>query len=311
MTTDETTTPEPGPESLSDSSYAVVRGLFDGPTVVRLHDICERVLAQWRTAPRSDNPPVGPQANYMRHLNDPGYHVEHPDDLAFLLDALGAPRVTESLHTAMREEFLFGIASLYFNPQGHSQDGFWHKDKIGDEAGVAKVPETGAGLQMQIALVPTDDLELVPGSHLRDYTPEEHAICVADGGKHNRSNDMPGAVRLHLEPGDAALFTQLCIHRGRYHTDKLRRTLMLSVKKRAAAEHTVRQRGLDQYSDQPWFLAPGYLDGVGDEARAFYQEFIDFYAPRWKARLAEVLKYSSLIQTLADAEHPNPFFDTD
>ena len=84
---------------------------------------------------------------------------------------------------------------------------------------------------MQIALVPSDDLELVPGSHLRDYSPEEHAICVADGEIHNRSNDMPGAVRLHLEPGDAAMFTQLCIHRGRYHTDKLRRTMMISVKK--------------------------------------------------------------------------------
>ena len=87
------------------------------------------------------------------------------------------------------------MTSLYFNPASESQDGFWHKDKIGEEADVSRIKETGAGLQMQIALVPSDDLELVPGSHLRDYSPEEHAICVADGEIHNRSNDMPGAVR--------------------------------------------------------------------------------------------------------------------
>jgi len=300
---------EPLPAQLREHSYAVVRGLFDVATTQRLREICERVLEQWRRAPRSDNPPVSPQASYMRHLNDPEYHRDHPDDLAFLLNAMGAPRVVESLTTTLEEEYLFGMASLYFNPTGASQDGTWHKDKIGGEADVSRVPETGAGLQMQIALVPTDDLELVPGSHLRDYSPEEHAICVADGEIHNRSNDMPGAVRLSLEPGDAALFTQMCIHRGRYHTDKPRRTMMISVKKRAAAQFSIRHRGLDYSCDQPWFLMPQYLAGVDEHARAFFREFVDFYAPHWRSRLTEVLKYSSLVQRLAEAGEPYPFFD--
>ena len=85
---------EPGPAQLRDYSYAVVRGLFDAATTERLRGICERVLEQWRRAPRSDNPPVGPRANYMRHLNDPEYHRDHPDDIAFLLNAVGAPRLS-------------------------------------------------------------------------------------------------------------------------------------------------------------------------------------------------------------------------
>ena len=300
---------EPGPAQLREYSYAVVRGLFDAATTERLRAICERVLEQWRRAPRSDNPPVSPRANYMRHLNDPEYHRDHPGDLAFLLNAIGAPQVVEPLSTALEEEYLFGMTSLYFNPTLESQDGFWHKDKIGEEADVSRIRETGAGLQMQIALVPTDDLELVPGSHLRDYSPEEHAICVADGEIHNRSNDMPGAVRLHLEPGDAAVFTQLCIHRGRYHTDKPRRTMMISVKKRAAAQFSIRQRGLDYGCDQPWFLMPQYFDGVNEHARTFFREFVDFYSPYWRSRLMEVLKYSSLLQRLEEAGEPYPFFD--
>ena len=300
---------EPGPAQLREHSYAVVRGLFDAATTERLREICERVLEQWRRAPRSDNPPVSPQANYMRHLNDPEYHRDHADDLTFLLNTIGAPEVIESLSTALEEEFLFGMTSLYFNPTGESQDGFWHKDKIGEEADVSRIPETGAGLQMQIALVPTDDLELVPGSHLRDYSSEEYAICVADGEIHKRLNDMPGSTRIHLQPGDAALFTQLCIHRGRYHTDKFRRTMMISVKKLAAAQFSIRQRGLDYGCDQPWFLMPQYFDGVNEHARAFFREFVDFYSPHWRSRLNEWLKYSSLVQRLEEAGEPYPFFD--
>jgi ectoine hydroxylase-related dioxygenase (phytanoyl-CoA dioxygenase family) len=302
------TSVDPAPAALKEQSYAVVRGLFDLETAARLHQICERVLAQWRSAPRHDNPLVGPQANYMRHLNDPEYHRDHPDDLAFLLNALGAPQLISAIAEALDEEFFFFIASLYFNPAGQSQDGFWHKDKIGDEVDIAQNAATGSGLQIQIALVPSDDLELVPQSHLRDYTPAEHAICVADDARNNRSNDMPGQVRVSLQPGDAAMFSQTCIHRGRYHKDKLRRTLMLSVKKKVVAAHSLRQRGLDQYSDQPWFLLPDYLNGVNPEARAFFQEFSDFYAPHWRAKLTEMLKYSSVLRALAESGAPNPFF---
>jgi len=142
------TTIDPSPSSLRENSYAIVRGLFDPATAERLREICERVLVQWRRTPRSDNPPVGPQANYMRHINDPEYHRDHPDDLAFLLNAVGAPQVAATIREALDEEYFFHIASLYFNPMGESQDGFWHKDKIGAEADAALVPETGAGLQL-------------------------------------------------------------------------------------------------------------------------------------------------------------------
>ena len=39
----------------------------------------------------------------MRHLNDPEYHRDHPDDLTFLLNAIGPPEVVEALTTALEE----------------------------------------------------------------------------------------------------------------------------------------------------------------------------------------------------------------
>ena len=51
---------DPAPIALLENSYAIVRGLFDPATAGLLREICDRVLEQWRRAPRSDNPPVGP-----------------------------------------------------------------------------------------------------------------------------------------------------------------------------------------------------------------------------------------------------------
>ena len=83
---------------------------------------------------------------------------------------------------------------------------------------------------------------------------------------------------------------------------------MVSVKKKAAVDYTLRQRGLDYASDQPWFLLPDYLRGVEPKTRAFYQQFIDSYGSHWRAKLMEALKYSSLLCTLAESGAPNPFF---
>ena len=84
------------------------------------------------------------------------------------------------------------------------------------------------GIQLQIALVETSDVEYVPGSHRRWDTDEEYRIRLADGQANSRSNAMPGAVRVHQRPGDAVAFEALGLHRGRYHTDKRRRTFMLT-----------------------------------------------------------------------------------
>jgi hypothetical protein len=55
-------------------------------------------------------------------------------------------------------------------------------------------------------------------------------------------------------------------------------------------------------------LLTGYLDGVSEGARTFFQEFVDFYAPLWRVKLTEVLKYSSLVEKLVEAGEPYPFF---
>jgi hypothetical protein len=130
-------------------------------------------------------------------------------------------------------------------------------------------------VQLQVALLPSDDVEVVPGSHLRWDTPEEHALRRADGGARNRSNEMPGAVRITLDAGDAAAINSLGIHRGRYHADKPRRTVMITYTK---ASRPV----CDYFSNQPWFSNPAYRARIPPEARPFFDRFIGTYREFWR-----------------------------
>lgn len=288
--------------------YVIIKGVYDQARVDRLLDISNRVLEQWRTNPLTENPPVSPRSPYLRHINHLDYHHGHHDDLAFLLDAIADPSVVQPATEALGEPITMYSITLYHNPHGESHDGQWHKDK-GLEVDDPRDEITGRGVQIQIALLPTEDVQYVPGSHLRDYTDAERRIIVDDNGRNSRSHDMPGAITAKLDPGDAIIFHATGIHRGRYHVDKPRRTLMYSFKKQRCAESALAQRGLDQYSDQPWFLHPNYLDGVGEHARAFFGRFMDIYQSAWQVRLSEWLKYKSLIDNLDKTGSPYPFFE--
>ena len=218
----------------------IVRGLFDPARTTQLHMICDRILEQWRVNnPETDKPGGGPEATVMRHLNHRGYFDEgQTAELTLLMDAVADDKVVGTMRAIFNEEPLFRCTSYFFNPLEGGKDGNWHRDSqfgtpddVAEQAVLAKAAEEGNSVQMQIALAPSDDIEVVPGSHLRWDTPEEYAIRKADGGANNRSNAMPGAVRVALAPGDAVLFNPMAIHRGRYDANRIRRTLMLTYTK--------------------------------------------------------------------------------
>jgi hypothetical protein len=275
---------------MADTGCIFIPKLYDAALTGRMRVICEHVLSQWRIKSAEDGKPgiEDPGSAIMRHLNHPGYFAGRREWLVELLDAVADPRVLGVVREVFQDEVLFRCTSLFMNPLETSRDGNWHRDSqfvtpteeadramVEELAGEVKRTRTTTTLQLQIALVPTDDSEYVPGSHLRWDTPEENFIRKADGGKHCTSSLMPGAARTHQEPGDAAAFNAFGLHRGRYHADRYRRTLMLTY----TAMGTKRTR--DYFSDQPWCLEPGYLDGVKPETRVLFERFIQEYRDYW------------------------------
>ncbi len=266
-----------------EQGYVVVRGLFDAERSARLCAIAESILDQWRIRSAENGKPGGDDnATVMRHLNHPGYFSHTSDELREMLRAIADPQVLSVGRAILGEEVLFRCTSLFMNPLARSVDGNWHRDsqfhcprEEDEQRMIADAGQGGTSIQLQVALVPSDDVEVVPGSHLRWDTPAEYAIRRADEGHNNRSNAMPGALRVALEAGDAVAFNPCGLHRGRYHVDKLRRTLMLTYTKASAPR-------FDYFSDQPWFLTEGYLDGLDGETQAFLGRFIEQYQGDWQ-----------------------------
>ena len=260
----------------------MVRGLFDPSLTARLSDICFQVLAQWRVRnPEKGEPGGGPESTVMRHLNHAGYFDRDPNRLRDLMHAIADDRVLGLVRTLLQGDPMFRCTSLFFNPLKNSRDGSWHRDTQFRAANDEEEREAirshqgfGKSVQLQIALAASDDVEYVPGSHLQWDSEEAYYIRKADGGIHSTLSAMPGAIRVALEPGDAVGFNPAGLHRGRYHTHPTRHTLMLTYTRQDVPIS-------DYFSHQPWFLTPGYLDGLHAGARLFFDSFVGQYRADW------------------------------
>jgi ectoine hydroxylase-related dioxygenase (phytanoyl-CoA dioxygenase family) len=267
-------------EQWNKNGYVVVRNAFSPDFTARLRKHCEFILQQWRTCDPQTGAP-GTITHCMRHLNHPAYAGPNSQCFNDIMEAIVHPNVLNVARAFLGEEPIFRCTSLFFNPLTGQQDGDWHRDSQfvarGEEAERALIAQGFdyfAGAQVQVALVPSEDIEVVPGSHLRFDTPGEYAIRLADNKQHNRSNNMPGAVRVPLEAGDAVMFNPMGLHRGRYHSDKLRRTLMLTYSTRKGAT-------FDYFTDQPWFLDDGYLAGLKPATRDYFASFVNAFKAKW------------------------------
>ena len=217
--------------------FVIARSVYSPATVARLRIIAERCLARWCcedftsrgvSVPSGTADERGPRdpttvrgAHSLRHLNHPGFHAPGSPEFATLMEAIAEPAILALVESMLQSPPVFRVSTLFFQPTpehgadaGH--DGAWHRDckfLIPDESDerafldkhISEGHTNRRGVAMQIALVANDDFELVRGSHARYDSAEEYAVRLADGGAHS-TDEMPGAVRIVLEPGDGVLF---------------------------------------------------------------------------------------------------------
>ena len=259
----------------------VVRGLYSPDRVAWLRATCERILGQWRTCSAETGRPGGDaESSSMRHLNHPGYFPGDPDGLREMLACIADDKVLNLCRELFGNEPLFRCTSLFMNPTTQHMDGNWHRDsqflcpdETAEREKILAVGGVSDHIQLQIALVPSDDIEYVPSSHRRWDTDEEYTVRRADSGANSRGS-LSGAVRIALEPGDAVGFNAYGLHRGRYHANRLRRTFMLTFTDSRAPLS-------DYFSNQPWFGSPDYLQGLTARERGHFAAFIAAYEKDW------------------------------
>jgi hypothetical protein len=249
--------------------YFTVRGALPLAQIAALRAIIEDVLSNYFTRDPDTGQPGDPDANSVRHLHRPEYFAESRERFATLMEIITDPAVLRPVKEAFGADPVFRDTSLWFNPFFTHRDGHWHRDVqyvvSGDEEERARLSDPSfraCAMQVQVPLVFSDELEYVPGSHLRWDTPEEYAIRKADGCRNRCSNAMPGALRIAGGPSDIHAINPAGIHRGRYHADKIRRTLQITFTTGAHAG--------DYSSEQAWFFEPAYLAPLSGRAYEFF-----------------------------------------
>lgn len=273
--------------------YLILRQVVPAARIEVLRELCDDARDLWHGVATEDSEPggfaPGPREWVLMHLNHPRYHRQRPGSLAPLLDVIAQPLVLDLLDEIMAGRQLFAQANYYVEPV-ETKPTAWHRDCQfygGDEDAVRQRVLDEATppreLHVHIPLAPTANTELVPGSHCRWDTPEEHAIRTETP----EVDEMPGAVSVELEPGDLAFFHVNSIHRGLYPGGVTRRTIAVSYGS-TAYPRPATQELLDVWRGyvctyQPWFLEPGYLDGTTPATRAFFERFIETYRDTWQA----------------------------
>ncbi len=268
-----------------EEGYLVYPRIFEGQELERILAACNRVLekhTEWhdRQHPKED-------FTNMRHLNDSQWHRDGLEDFKTIMELIADPRCLGPVEQIFSGPSLFRSTSYFVNPRFKSAEGNWHRDsqfmtKSDEEEKdmlkrIWNDPTTGYGIQFQIPLLDNEDIEYVPYSAGRYDSPEEYHIRMADNQVHNREQGMPNALRVRLKAGDGVIFNPYGLHRGRYHVDKPRRTLMLTYTPRSFPLR-------DFFSDQPWFEEPGHLDPLSPRARVFFEDFISTYRDFWTAQ---------------------------
>jgi hypothetical protein len=265
-------------EQFNMEGYVVIPKLLCGAELERVRDVSNRALSKFYEETDKTNP--GKDLFRLNNFVDPRWY-DNKEDLITILELGADPRLLGPVEQIFEGRSYYRTSIFWMNPRMNSLEGDWHRDtqfafKTEDEerSYVTKLREVNRlrGVQFQIALVDSSDFEYVPYSVQRWDSPEEYYYRLADNRAHCRETEgMPNAVRIHLEEGDAILLNQVGIHRGRYHTDKLRRTLMYSYTPASNPIFGKVQNINSHWEDE------GYLDQLSPRAVTYFKEYIKAY----------------------------------
>lgn len=226
-----------------EQGYILKQGVIGRTRVENLLEYCDSLLDQFFIRDPDQGEPGDPNGRVMRHLNRPEYREKDPAGFIQLMETVADRDLLSLLRTILGAEPIFRTISYWYHPQSGGREGNWHRDSqflFPDEAEERRQVEKASpqqSVQLMLALLPTEDNEFVPGSHLRWDTEAEYRIRLGEDGKNRFSSEMPGAVRLRQEPGDVLVFNPYGLHRGRYRADIPRRTLMFTYNSPAGVHH--------------------------------------------------------------------------
>ena len=126
-----------------------------------------------------------------------------------LINAIAAPGLIDTLEAILDEPRAWGQKMLWAPKQSHYNLG-WHRDidHVYD-ALMSYKPARNDHVQFNAALEYDNSFIVVPQSHRRPISAEEQGLI-----KESRTAELPGQLRVELEPGDVVCMDAHALHRG-------------------------------------------------------------------------------------------------
>ncbi|KAM5541644.1 hypothetical protein V8D89_004834 [Ganoderma adspersum] len=261
--------------------YVVVPSLISPSLLFELEEACTRTIAKTREGSWPHRRTIGRQFPPYDDGNPDSWgvqHVMHPDlgERAFARwytsDEL--VNVVCELMVCGEEDLQMELFNLLINPTSHSFALRWHRDDVREKATEDEEREALGvwhhGVQWNTALRKDTCLYIVPGSHNVPRTPAQRALSSTLDAPVNPL-DMPGAIRVTLQPGETVFYNNNILHCATYDEHEERITLhacMGEVRGGPSRARNILQHGLG------WMKEARFKETLDERGRRMLERIV-------------------------------------
>ena len=222
------------PQQLLQDGFIVLRQVIPPDRLDALRAtfevLVDRQKAVWRQERKPDEPPGG---TWETSAQPRVFFNEVVDErTAEAVDfCLGENTLGVSRQLMRSSDAAITLMALMCSPPRDHGPASWHRDVNP----VAQAPLRGMQMDMlanapgyvqwNIPLYDDSVFWVVPGSHARPNTTEEHQRLLK-----NAQEPMPGGMPVELKAGDGIVYTHFILHWGSNYSAKLRRTIHLGYR---------------------------------------------------------------------------------
>ncbi|KAF9560442.1 hypothetical protein CPC08DRAFT_804653 [Agrocybe pediades] len=271
-------------EKYERDGYVIVPDLIDPADWTDLEGACEHAVSRTREGAWRYRRTVGRQFPPYGE-DDPDswgvQHVMHPEmgEKAFVR-WYTSPRLLEVVKVLLgceERDLQMELFNLLINPVSHDFALRWHRDDIREDATIEEEQKAldiwHFGVQWNTALYIDSCLYVVPGSHKIPRTDEQRVN--SSGQVPENPLDMPGSIRVTLQPGESVFYNQNILHCATYNSKAKRATLHACIGDTKGG--TTRARNILQHELQ-WMKGEEFAKTIPNEVgRGMLKNLIGMY----------------------------------
>jgi len=219
---------------LDARGYVILPSIISPGLLKPLTEACHRTIEKTRNGSWPYRRMVGKQFPPFTGDNTDSWGVQHLMNPKLnepvFAEWYGSKEVIEmacQLMDCQPQDLQLELFNLLINPECTPYGLRWHRDDIPVDVDPIEERErlnlSSYGIQWNTALLTDPSLYIVPGTHKALLTPEQKRLCTPLTPE--RPLDMPGSIKLELQPGQTVVYDNNMLHCAVYNPKSPRITL--------------------------------------------------------------------------------------